>query len=436
MPTRSAAVAAVLLAGLAAACARRAPAYGWTDASRDYVRLVVALGERDPDSLDAYFGPPSVVADIRQAPPSLPAIRAQADALAARVRGLACPTEDDRARRRLMLLQLTAIARRVDVVTGAHLPFDEESRGLFGTAAPHGLSNRPGPAAARTEIDRLLRGPGDLAGRYDRFDRAFAIPPGKLRAVFGKAIEGCRARTAAHVDLPAGEQVTLELVGNRPWSAFSRYQGAFRSLVQVNADFGWTVDRALETACHETYPGHHVRSIAIDRAFVAGRGWTELTAQPFFSPAALVAEGTATLAAELAFPGDERERFERDVLFPAAGLDPGGAARYVAVERLVDRLAPVETDIARRYVDGALEFVRAGDALRMDALMAHPEAALKYINEYRTYVLTYAYAPQLVARWLDEYGGGTPEGRWKAYAGLASPVVDLELLDRSNRHLP
>ncbi len=54
------------------------------DDARQYVRLAVALGERDPDSLDFYAGPADAVADMRRNPPPLTAIkRDAADALCA-----------------------------------------------------------------------------------------------------------------------------------------------------------------------------------------------------------------------------------------------------------------------------------------------------------------------------------------------------------------
>ena len=54
---------------------------------------------------------------------------------------------------------------------------------------------------------------------------------------------------------------------------------------------------------------------------------------PLFSPQSLIAEGTANYGIEVAFPGDERLAFEREVLFPAAGLDPARADEYYDVQR-------------------------------------------------------------------------------------------------------
>jgi hypothetical protein len=56
--------------------------------------------------------------------------------------------------------------------------------------------------------------------------------------------------------------------------------------------------------------------------------------------------------------------------------------------------------IARDYLDGKLEFVRAAAALEDQALMAHAEATLRYLNEYRSYVVTYTEASDILRKWV------------------------------------
>src|SRR6185295_15253944 len=76
---RAASVAALAL--LALACGGRpssATASALDAAAESYVRLVLALGERDAGSLDAYHGPPEWRADARQADATLPEVRAAA----------------------------------------------------------------------------------------------------------------------------------------------------------------------------------------------------------------------------------------------------------------------------------------------------------------------------------------------------------------------
>ena len=175
------------------------------------------------------------------------------------------------------------------------------------------------------ELDRLLPGRGPIVDRYDAFREKLIVPSNRLARVFDRAIAECRARTLAHVQLPANESFTVEYVTNKPWSGYNWYQGTFRSLIQVNTDLPIYIDRAIDLACHEGYPGHHVYNALLEQHLVRDRGWTEFTIYPLFSPQSLIAEGTANYGIEVAFPGEERLTFERDVPFPVAGLDPAGA---------------------------------------------------------------------------------------------------------------
>ena len=218
------------------------------------------------------------------------------------------------------------------------------------------------------------------------------------------------------MNLPPGESVTVEYVHGKPWSAFSRYQGNFHSLIQINADFGLTVDQVLQLACHEGYPGHHAYNSLRELQLVREHHLTEFMVQPTFSPQSLASEAAATFAVELAFPEPERTRFERNELFPLAGLDPRNAELYGRVERLVEALHPAEPAIARDYLDGNLEFVRAAWALEAQVLMVHSEATLKYINEYRSYLTAYTLGRDMVAEAVDDQPGRPAAARWQRFA--------------------
>ena len=109
------------------------------------------------------------------------------------------------------------------------------------------------------------------------------------------------------------------------------------------------IDRAIDLACHEGYPGHHVYNALLEKHLVRDRGWPEFSVYPLFSPQSLIAEGTANFGIEVAFPGAERVAFEKAVLFPAAGLDASKADAYYEVQELVDELAYAGNEAARRY---------------------------------------------------------------------------------------
>ena len=387
-----------------------------------YVRIVLALGQRDPDSLDFYAGPQAWLDRARAEQAPLPEIRRAAAALVDDLARDGGRTAVERPRRAFLSRQLEAIVARVDLLTGRHFSFDEESRALFGVDA--GTRDSAAFDAARRELDALLPGHGPLAPRYYAFDRRFVVARDRVPGVMARAVEACRRVTLDHLSLPPNEQVSVEYTHGTPWSAFTRYEGHGRSRTAINLDFSYTVDRLLELACHETYPGHHAINSLID-----------LPVQPMFSPQTLRTEGAATFAVELAFPGAGRVEIERE-LIPLAGLSAGsvGPAQlslqqvadvpdletYLRVARLVDRLRWLQVDIARRYLDGDLEFVRAATTLEDEALMPEEstEATLKFFNEFRTYAVTYTVGHDLVDNYVRSRSGAF---RWEAYQAWIRP---------------
>jgi len=121
---------------------------------------------------------------------------------------------------------------------------------------------------------------------------------------------------------------------------------------------------------------------------------------------------------KIAFPEAERIRLERDVLFPLAGLASADAERYVHVESLAGMLYPEELTIARDYLDGRLEFVRAATALEDRALMAYADATLRYLNECRSYVVTYTAGLDRVRNWIDARTVKSADGEWGPFMEL------------------
>jgi hypothetical protein len=416
-PTRRA-IAVVLLVGGSGGLGARARGPSLDDDARSYVRLAVALGERDPDSIDFYAGPDDLVADVRRTPPPLTAIRRDAVELAARVAHAPAANADDGRRAQQLNRDLMALASRVDVLTGARPAYDRESETFFGVA--------PGPidegrmTKLRAEIGDLVSGRGRLVDRYTAFAARFIVPPSRLPAVMAAAIDECRQRTIAHLTLPPAERVTLEFVNGRPWSAYSRYVGGARSVISVNRDFRFTVDQALQVACHEGYPGHHTRSTLVDSRLARAKGWAEFLVQPMFSTGSLVSEATAMYAPQLAFSPRERVRVERDRLCRLAGIAARDLDRYVRVERLVEQLQAIQGDVARRYLDGSLEFARAAAVLEERALVPHAEVTLKYFNEYRSYVTTYTAGAAAVARLMTSCVGASAakDVRWRCFERL------------------
>jgi hypothetical protein len=250
------------------------------------------------------------------------------------------------------------------------------------------------------------------------------IPREKHDTVFQTAIAACRDRTRRHLPLPEQESFTVEYVTNKSWSGYNWYQGNFRSLIQLNTDLPIYVDRAIDLACHEGYPGHHVYNTLLERHLVRDRGWREFTVYPLFSPQSLIAEGTANFGIEVAFPGRERVEFERTVLFPAAGLNPSRAAEYYEVQGLVDRLSYAGNEAARRYLNDEIDASAAAAWLEKYALMpsARARQRVRFFDQYRSYVINYNLGKDMVRRYIESRGGtqDNPAKRWEEFAKLLS----------------
>ena len=151
------------------------------------------------------------------------------------------------------------------MLAGERFTFDEESRALYDAVAPtHDEAHFA--AHARRSSRRRLPGSGPVPERYEAFKRQFVIPPDRLDAVFQAAIDACRSRTREHLALPPDERFTVEYVTDKSWSGYNWYQGGATSLIQVNTDLPIYIDRAVDLACHEGYPGHHVYNVLLEEA--------------------------------------------------------------------------------------------------------------------------------------------------------------------------
>jgi hypothetical protein len=419
-------VALVLVAGCRPLLEQPAPAPAPVAAALDaaaerYVRLVLAVGEHDEDYVDAYYGPSAWRAEVRAAPPSLAAIRADAAGLLAELAAVDVGGEEAlvRLRHRYLTRQTESLVFRTRMLAGDRFTFEEEARGLYDADPPVVPEARFLEAKAR--LDRALPGPGALEERVARFQGRFVIPPARLDTVFRTAVAEARRRTAARIRLPAHESFRIEYVRDQPWSGYNWYEGNAHSLIQVNVDFPITIDRAVDLAAHEGYPGHHVYNVLLEERLVRGRGWLEYAVVPLFSPQALIAEGTANYGIEMAFPGQERIAFERAVLFPLTELDPADVERYYEVQALTGELSYAMNEAARRFLNGELDRSATVAWLVRHTLSSADgaEQTLRFIERYGAYVINYNWGEELVRRHIEGAVAGGEE-RWAAFERLIS----------------
>jgi hypothetical protein len=395
-------------------------------AAERYAHLVLALGQHDPDYVDAFYGPAEWKTQAEKEKKSLGAIGAEAAELSTALTKtpIAAITADSdllKLRREYLRKQVSALAARGRMLNGEKLKFDDESRALYDAGAPTFPDSHFDEIIA--ELEKKIPGKGPLWQRYEEWRKPFLIPKEKLDTVFQLAIKECRTRTLAHVPLPPNESFTVEYVTNKPWGGYNWYKGNFHSVIQVNTDLPIFIDRAVDLAAHEGYPGHHVYNSLLEKNLVRDRGWVEFSVYPLFSPQSLVAEGTANFGREVAFPTKtERMKFEKEVLFPAAGIDASRADEYYAVRDLMKELEYAVNEVARRLINGEIDESAAIQWLQKHAVMepARAQQRVKFIQRYRSYVINYNLGEDMVRRYIEKRSGTDPEKRWSEFAKLLS----------------
>ena len=389
--------------------------------ARDYVALILEIGEREEGYVDAYYGPPEWQAAAKANPREIPQLIQGAASLTDRLNAVSTAGADPAVaqRKAYLLAHVSAAAARLRMLSGQTMSFADEAEALFGIRPELRPLSSYDPVLA--EIDALLPGSGSLADRVIEFKSHYVIPKDRLQVVMDAAIAECRRRTARHIALPANENFTLAFVGDKPWSGYNYYQGNSQSKIEINADFPIYTERAIDLGCHEGYPGHHVYNALLEKTFVDERGWVEMSVYPLFSPMSFVAEGSANYGIDLAFPGDEGTDFEREVLFPLAGLDPSTAGKKAQLQALTRRLARAEYTIADAYLAGRIDRDTAIEQLMKYSLADRAKATqrLRFIDTYRSYIINYGLGRDVVQAWVERQG---PD-RWAAMETLLSSQI-------------
>lgn len=390
--------------------------------ANQYLKLALKIGQYDPDLIDAYYGPEKWKPKPNEGK-ELPyeELKWQTTSLINQLSAI-----DDMGFNNIELLryqflnkQLQAMRTKLDMLSGMKYPFDVESLRLYDAVAP--VTEMYVYDSLVEKLSEQLPGIGDLSARYEAYSKAFIIPPDKLDIVFQAAISEARTRVKQHLDLPENESFTIEYVSDKPWSAYNWFKGNAQSLIELNIDYPIYIERAIDIACHEGYPGHHVYNAMLEKNLVQARNWYEFQVYPLFSPQSFIAEGSAIYGVEIAFSYQERIEFEKNVLFPLAGLDTSKVEEYYEIQVLRKGLLAAGIDIARAYLSMEIDHDTAIDYLKkyLQFTTARAEQRLSFYDRYRSYVINYTLGEEYVRRRIeDELDSG--ESKWEIFNEILS----------------
>lgn len=383
-----------------------------------YIKLVLAVGQHDSYYVDAYYGPEAwrketywqPLADLQcQHLQGSELIRAMAAAI----------TELELVERHQFLqTQWLSIGAYLDFLQGKQLSFNEEAMALYDCRlVEYSLAEH---RQVLVDIDALLPGEGTLTERYNQFKSQFIVPKDRAAAVFSASVDIARTRTKQHMLLPENESFEIEYVNDKVWTAYNWYKGDFHSLIQLNQDQPLGIERYLELASHEGYPGHHVFNLLQERKLVKAKQWLEYAIYPLYSPISYLSEGSANYALSLIMSDEEVIAFERDVLMPLAGLK-GDLALFHRVLKLVKKLGYYENYVSQCLTDNLVDAETAQKMLIDGAL--YPESRAKqrvqFYERNRSYVINYSVGEDAVATWV-EAEAKTQTQKWTRFESLLS----------------
>ena len=396
--------------------------------ANDYVRLGLSIGQYDADFVDAYYGPDSLKpTGTKKASFPRDSFLQAVENLKRQLQPFLNKAKDASLNNRAKWInsQLTAFGRRIKMFAGEQSSFEVQVKELFGVSPPS-LDEEHFKSLLK-RLENILPGKGSVVDRFQALANRFVIPREKLDTVIKATIAESKKRTQQYLQLPATEDFKMEYVTGKSWSGYNWYQGDFKSLLQFNTDITSFVDRILDAASHEGYPGHHVYNSLLEKNLYRDKGWAEISLYPLFSPQSLIAEGSANYGIEVAFPKQEKLAFIKKQLLPLAGLDHEGLETYFQALAIKGKLSHVRTEVCRRLINGKMTDVEAARWLMEYGLFNEKDAAraLSFIKKYQSYVINYTYGMDLVRNYIETRGGteNNPSKRWSLFKWLLSNEV-------------
>jgi hypothetical protein len=361
--------------------------------AESYLLLGLRLGKHVDGLVDSYYGPPELQQQVdAEGQVDVAQLAADADALLAEL-------PDG-----WLADQVHGCATYAHVLAGDELSYSDEIEGCYGVRPTHVAETVYEEVHAR--LDELLPGGGSLFERREAWRERHLCPGDKAVALLNDLLPLLRARTVAVVELPAGEELTLDPVQDEPWWAFNYYQGNLRSRVVLNTDVPTSGLDALHLAAHEVYPGHHTEHALKEQLLARDRGLVEESMQLVPTPQAIVSEGIAEAGLDVVLDAAAREEAYAIIRGHGIYLDDPELAEQIA--RVGEGLGTVGLNAALMIHEHGASHAEAAAYVEQWGLIT-PERARRSVAfvtdpTWRAYVITYTAGQEL----CDAYIGGDP----------------------------
>lgn len=347
-----------------------------------YVALAVQAARIEPDSFSVDHPSEAQALAAKAHPLDRAQIVAQLGALVRQIDSLKMPSDPLLAmRQRYLRAHAVSLAAQLEPDKLAALPVAEQVKIVYGFDPVFGDLESYDPAIAA--LEKALPGPGSLSDRIDAMKKRAQVPAEKIAAVVGSAVAECRHRASLHLKLPK-EELAITYPADPLVPGQSTYLGGGKGRMAVSTVVPADVDRLLALSCHEAYPGHHTNYATLDEKLWSGRHWPEGKVSLGFEPQFAVSDAISEYGVGLNFPLDERMQFERDVLYPLAGLTMQDEAAWRAFISARSSVLGATSIVIRDYLDKKIDSDTA-KTLSMRYRLMNPRSAeqlIKMVNAF------------------------------------------------------
>jgi hypothetical protein len=370
------------------------------DIGRGYLTLALNLNRHVEGFVDAYYGPPELRAEAEKANPR--SVETLADD-ARQLQAAIARSDYDPQRKEYLGLQVRAMSTLIRKLSGEQLDLVEEVELCFDITPQ--MVDEAVFESIHADMDRLFPGEGSVLNRVIAWKKGVEIEPNRLLPVLELAVEETRRRTSILLDLPPGEEVSLRLVEEEPWTAYNWYLGAYRSRIDANTDPPLRVDHLISLVTHEAYPGHHTEHAIKEHRLYRQEGRAEHAVLLSLAPESVISEGIAESAESMIFSSEELEAFLHDGLNPLAGLPDVGVGQQMEWAKARDELRVVGANAALLLHDYGLPPEEVRKYMERYRLGTPREVSkgLEFIQSplWRSYIFNYSVGKQLLAPLLE-----------------------------------
>ena len=333
---------------------------------------------------------------------------------------------------------MNSLKMRTEMLLGAQFSFQEMTRGLYGLTAPEYPEEMF--ADVLDELNQVLPGKGSLLERVESFRQKMVVPSNKLAATMTSAVEAFHDIAVERMGITKDSAPRLSFYGFGPHRKGLELDGYVYDWewdrinweIVFSTDHAFAIDDIISFSCHEVEPGH-LTFIGLRTKAAYENGCPELAVIAQFNESSAFIEGAARMSIDLCLPGEELFAFERDLLFPLAGIDKGLAECLPAWHKFRKATNFAKLVLERNRWDGKWS-KEEGIAWMKQYMLAPPQDCAALVDHLAAdpgHFVAHDYSREVITNYVYDKEP-TWEGRWKLYRELSMAHISMRAIeDRS-----